>query len=216
MKSNKLPSLATMKPFASILKITENKFFQFFKYAMYVVIAMSLLFGVMYLNIIRDQTLYLQNKQTVETPQDTGTVLEKTTDIIIRDGSVTPAVAKKYAIWIYEAAAKYSIDPVLMLSVMYAESRFNYKATSLTGPIGLFQIAASQHKDKTTATALFDPHNNINVGAQILSEYRNLSKSTVETLLRYNGSLGESPDYAYKVLNIKKRYDTEIMKAVAL
>jgi hypothetical protein len=216
MKINKLPKMVILKPFASIPKIMESQTFKVIKYTTYVLIAIVLLGSVMYLNVIRDQTLYLQNKPVAEAPQDTGTVLEKTTAIIVRDGLVPVAVAKKYAVWIYEAAAKYSVDPVLMLSVMYTESKFNYKATSPTGPIGLFQIAASMHKDKTTATALFDPHNNIDVGAQILSEYRNLSKSTVETLLRYNGTLGEAPDYAYKVLNIKKRYDNEILKAVAL
>jgi hypothetical protein len=41
-----------------------------------------------------------------------------------------------------------------------------------------------------------------------------MSKSTIETLLRYNGSLGQAPNYAIKVLNKKKKYDNEIMKAV--
>jgi hypothetical protein len=216
MKINKIPYMVIKKPFASIPKITESKTFKVIKYSTYAVLATSLLLGVMYLNIIQDQTLYLQNKTVIETPHDSGAVLEKTASIIARDGALPITVAKKYAVWIYEAAAKYSIDPVLMLSVMYTESKFNYKATSPNGPIGLFQIAASMHKDKTTVTALFDPYNNINVGAQILSEYRTLSNSTVETLLRYNGSLGQAPSYANKVLNIKQKYDSEIMKAITM
>lgn len=216
MKLNKLPSMVILKPFASIPKITESKTFKIFKYSLYVLFAIALLVGVMYLNVIRDQMLYLQNKPVAEAVQSEGLLLDKTASIIARDGAIPFEVAKKYSIWIYEAAAKYSLDPVLLLSVMYTESGFNYKATSPTGPIGLFQIAASQHKDKTTSAALFDPYNNIMVGAQIIREYTDRSKNTVETLLRYNGSLGQAPEYATKVIKTKTRYDNEILKAVAL
>jgi soluble lytic murein transglycosylase-like protein len=208
MKPNKLPPKASQKPFASILK---SKAFDIFKYSTYVVLALAILSGMIYLDVPKQPVVVQKSTQETEI-----FLLSKTASIIARDGAIPLELAKKYALWIYEAAAKYSLDPVLLLSVMYTESGFNYKAVSASGPIGLFQIAASQHKDKTTYVALFDPHNNIMVGAQIIREYADRSKNMVETLLRYSGTLGEPPDYANKVLNTKKRYDNEIMKAMAL
>lgn len=215
MKINKLPKMVILKPFASIPKITESRTFKVIKYSAYTILAVALLAFVMYLNVIRDQVQYLQ-KPVATAEQTEVLVINQTASIIARDGNLPLNVAKKYAIWVYEAAAKYAVDPILLVAVMATESRFDYKAVSPSGPIGLFQIAAFWHKDKTTSAQLFDPHHNIFVGAQIIKEYAAQSSSTTETLLRYNGSLGEAPNYALKVLNTKKRYDNEIMKAVAL
>lgn len=203
------------KPFASIPKIRESKTFKILKYSTYAILAVALLASVMYLNVIRDQNLRLQ-KPTATAEQVEVLVINQTATMIARDGNLPLDVAKKYALWVYEAAAKYAVDPTLLVAVMATESKFDYKAVSPTGPIGLFQIAAFWHKDKTTSAQLFDPHHNIDVGAQIIKEYAGKSSSTTETLLRYNGSLGEAPNYALKVLNTKKRYDNEIMKAMAL
>jgi soluble lytic murein transglycosylase-like protein len=215
MKLNKLPKMVILKPFASIPKITESRTFKVIKYSAYTIIAVAMIVSVMYLNIIREQVLFLQ-KPVATAEQTDVLVINETATIIARDGNLPLAVAKKYAVWVYEAAAKYAVDPILLVAVMATESKFDYKAVSPAGPIGLFQITAFWHKDKTTSAQLFDPHHNILVGAQIIKQYKDMSSSTTETLLRYNGSLGEAPSYALKVLNTKKRYDTEIMKAVAL
>ena len=215
MKLKKLPNMVISKPFASIPKIRESKTFKVIKYSTYAILAVALLASVMYLNVMRDQNLQLQ-KPTATAEQVEVLVINQTATMIARDGNLPLAVAKKYAIWVYEAAAKYAVDPILLVAVMATESKFDYKAVSPMGPVGLFQIAAFWHKDKTTPAQLFDPHHNILVGAQIIKEYSAQSSSTTETLLRYNGSLGEAPHYALKVLNTKKRYDNEIMKAMAL
>jgi len=162
--------------------------------------------------IQREQQIQLEMKRGSDLEQ--GVVLDAAADIIKRDGKLPLKVAKKYALWIYEAGAKYNVDPLLILSVMAIESGFKYNAISPTGPIGLLQIAASWHRDKTTSVALFDPKHNINVGTQILREYSDKSMTDVETLLRYNGSLGKAPVYAVKVLSKKNKYETEIMDAV--
>jgi soluble lytic murein transglycosylase-like protein len=207
--------MVVSEPFAFFTKILENKTFKFFKYSVLTVITIALLTVVMYLNVVREQNLYIQNKTHVSAEIETEMLIfSKTAAIIARDGNLPLAVAKKYAVWVYDAAAEHAVDPILLIAVMAIESKFNYKAVSPSGPIGLFQIAASWHKDKTTRAQLFDPRHNIFVGAQILKEYANMSKSTIETLLRYNGSLGQAPNYAIKVLNKKKKYDNEIMKAV--
>lgn len=212
MKITKLPNLKIKTQSRYSQKLTQ---FEIFKYVIYAVLSLALLSGVIYLNVIHEQTIYLQNKPNEETTKPDVLILNKTASIISRDGNIPIEVAKTYTIWIYEAAARYSLDPILLLSVMYTESKFNYKAVSPTGPIGLFQVAASYHKEKTTSAALFDPRNNIMVGAQIIREYTDLSRNTVETLLRYNGSLGQAPIYATKVISTKHKYDNEIMKAMA-
>ena len=214
LKLNNLPQLKIKNPFGSIPKIAESQTFKYIKYVIYFVLAISVLTGALYLNVIREQVLYLQSKPTESVAIDEGLILDKTANIIVRDGNVEPDVAKKYAVWIYEASAKYSLDPTLLLSVMATESGFNYKAVSPFGAIGLLQIIPHYHKEKTTQAALFDPKHNIMVGAQIVREYMDRSKSTVETLLRYNGSVGQAPIYATKVINTQHKYDKEIMLAV--
>ncbi len=196
--------------------VKNRNSFKWVKYSVYVILAAALLVSVTYLNIIKEQVFYLQNKPEATSVHQETLLLNKTASIISRDGSLPFAVAKKYAIWTYEAAAKHSIDPILLLSIMKIESRFNYKSISPTGPIGLFQIAYSYHKEKATRAALFDPKTNIMVGAQIVREYSDLSRNQVETLLRYSGSLGQSTSYATKVIKTKYKYDQEIMKALSL
>ena len=168
--------------------------------------------------IVHTQNVHLQQQTHLmsQNPRSDSVLIQTTADIISREGNIPKQTATSYAMWIYEAGAVYAVDPILILSVMQVESKFDYKAISPTGPIGLLQVAWSWHKEKTTKAELFDPKTNIIVGTQILREYKNLSKSEIETLLRYNGSLGAAPVYAVKVLGFKKKYETEIMKAVAL
>ena len=215
LKLNKIPQLKIKNPFGALPKIAESQTFKIAKYIIYAVLALSLLAGVMYLNVIRGQVFYLQHKSNESVAIDEVLVLEKTASIIARDGAVPAPVAKKYALWIYEASAKYSLDPTLLLSVMATESGFNYKAVSPFGAIGLLQIIPTYHKEKTTQAALFDPKHNIMVGAQIVREYMNMSKTTVEALLRYNGSVGQAPVYATKVISTQHKYDKEILLAVS-
>ena len=186
-------------------RITETAIFKFIKYTIYLILTIALVGGIAYLNVVKAYE-----------PDQTNEVLirDKTAAIIARDGNLPMSVAKNYSTWIYEAATKYALDPTLLLAVIYNESKFNHKAVSPTGPIGLFQIAFSYHREKSTRAALFDPYNNIMVGAQIIREYSNLSKSKIETLLRFNGSLGQSPKYAHKIISTKRKYDNEIMKAL--
>ncbi len=201
-----------------IISAKINKIGVFFKSVALIIVILAIAIGGFLLNVQHEQNILLQQKVLIEkskvTGSETGIVLDTTADIIKREGNVPIAVAKKYAVWIFEAGLKYNIDPLLILSVMSVESKFDYKAISPTGPIGLLQVAYTWHKEKTTQVALFDPRNNINVGTQILKEYSDKSATEAETLLRFNGSLGSAPVYAVKVLSKKRNYEDEIMKAV--
>ena len=189
------------------------------KIGAYTVSAIAIVSCAMYLNIKNEQRIELDQKVQFQTDkalkQQSGVVLDATAEIIKREGGLDLSLAKQYAVWIFDSAAKYAVDPMLILSVISIESKFNYKAISPTGPLGLMQIASSYHRDKATPAELFDPKKNIRVGTQILREYSDRSNTQIETLLRYNGSLGvESPIYATKVLQNKRKFENEVMKAV--
>lgn len=147
--------------------------------------------------------------------QGEGAVISAAADIIVAESKTPPEVARKYAVWVFEAAYRYSVDPILLLAIMSNESKFNYKAISPTGPIGLMQIAATWHKDKITSPSeLFDPKRNIFVGAQIVAEYGSRTTTDAEMLVRYNAQPGYAPVYAMKVLATKHKYDIEINKSI--
>jgi soluble lytic murein transglycosylase-like protein len=220
MKHNKLPTLTVVNPLSDSPTIIKkaNTFLNIVKSLL--LMTVILFFSILgyYLNVQHEEKINIQQKiqheQIKASNIEPGIVLDATAEIIKREGNIPLSVAKKYALWIYEAGIRNNVDPMLILAVMGVESKFNYRAVSPTGPIGLLQVAASWHKEKTTQVALFDPKHNINVGTQILKEYSDKSSTEVETLLRFNGSLGRAPVYAMKVLSNKKKYETEILDAV--
>ncbi|OGP50412.1 MAG: hypothetical protein A2Y79_05805 [Deltaproteobacteria bacterium RBG_13_43_22] len=74
-----------------------------------------------------------------------------------------------YDHWIRAASLKYSLDPALVKAVIHAESRFDPRAVSPKGAVGLMQI------DPDTARELgikdpFNPKHNIDGGARYLKE----------------------------------------------
>jgi len=220
MQYNKSPDVRILRPLSFTPKI-KNKLYRitlFLKITFVALFIVALGAGVFYLNVINEQSILLKNKVTSETNKavalESGIVIDATAAIIKREGNLPIEVAKKYALWIYDAGVRHNVDPILIMSVMAVESKFDYRAISPTGPIGLLQIAYTWHKEKTTQSGLFDPKNNINVGTQILKEYSDKSSTEVEMLLRFNGSLGSAPVYAMKVLSHKKKYSKEIMDAI--
>lgn len=221
MKIKKLPDLHIKNALTSpTVEIKLDNFRRVLKIVGIVLLMFFLLGGMFFLNLKNEERIIFNNRVQVEQSnainKKSGVLFDATSDIIQREGKVPPSVAKQYAVWIYESAAKFAVDPMLILSVISIESNFNYKAISPTGPVGLMQIASSHHKDKATPAELFSPETNISVGTQIIKEYADRSSSLVETLLRYNGSLGSAPVYATKVIATKNRFEKEIMGAIGI
>lgn len=180
------------------------------------VIIISLLIYFAYSLPVTAAIVPAQNNVATATPQKNkaAVVFDATTNIIMRDGKVPARIARKYTLWIYEAAYKHKVDPITILSVMSVESTFKQDAVSGANAIGLMQVIHYWHKEKTTQDGLFDPKNNINVGAKILKEYSRLSDSDAEMLARYNGTWKKSDKYSNKVLMKRTKYKQEIMEAV--
>lgn len=168
--------------------------------------------GFSYYNIVDYETKInqLANQPITEvkySPSKKDVQISKFAQIISRDGDIPKKNAIQYAKWIHESSSKYGVDPVLVLSVMKTESNFDPSAKSGKQAIGLMQVIAKFHPEKVNPAELKNPKKNIEVGTQILREYRDISRSDTEALLRYNGSLGKKSSYAKKVLT--KRYEYE-------
>lgn len=82
----------------------------------------------------------------------------------------------KYEQEIIDAGEKYGLEPELIASVIYAESRFREDATSSVGAIGLMQIMpetfqwlCDKRGEEHETEELYDPYINIDYGAFCLS-----------------------------------------------
>ncbi|OGB21723.1 MAG: hypothetical protein A3I66_09660 [Burkholderiales bacterium RIFCSPLOWO2_02_FULL_57_36] len=116
----------------------------------------------------------------------------------------------------YLTAYETKLDPLLILSVMAIESRFNPFAESPVGAQGLMQVMSKIHQEKFQnlggVQAALNPVANIKVGAQILKEYVRRGGSVEAGLKMYVGAAAMETDFGYgaKVLAEYNR-----LKAVA-
>lgn len=222
----KMPDLIVKNPLGSKAIITTKfNYFKFFKNTFLFLFISTLLvclyFTYLYINIILDENKILQDQlqsNVVEEPsQQNNMLMNAFSKIIIQEGKVSKEIADQYVKWIFEYSYKDKVDPLLVLSVISVESGFNYQAQSNSNALGLMQVIYYWHKDKVKSSAeLFDPQTNIKTGVRILRDYLALSKnSQTEALLRYNGSLGQSPIYSIKVLQTKKKFYFKILKDLA-
>lgn len=129
---------------------------------------------------------------------------------------VTTWLAKRYRIaqsaskmlveTAYSSAQEVKLDPLLVLSVMAIESRFNPFAESSVGAQGLMQVMAKVHHSKFYdhggTKSVLNPIANIQVGAQILKDLIRRSGSVEAGLKLYvgAGNLESDGGYAAKVL----------------
>ena len=106
----------------------------------------------------------------------------------------------------YAVGRKWKVDPLLILSVMAIESRFNPIAESGYGAKGLMQVVPRFHLDKLSAhggdeEALLQPRVNIQVGVQILKTYIRQTGSLESGLQLYAGAADDPESrYAQKVM----------------
>ncbi len=106
----------------------------------------------------------------------------------------------------YVSAQEVKLDPLLVLSVMAIESRFNPFAESSVGAQGLMQVMAKIHQSKFYdhggTKSVLNPVANIQVGAQILKDLIRRSGSVEAGLKLYvgAGNLDSDGGYAAKVM----------------
>jgi soluble lytic murein transglycosylase-like protein len=110
----------------------------------------------------------------------------------------------------YEAGSRLGMDPLLILSVMAVESRFNPIAESVMGAKGLMQVIPKFHQDKLEEhggeDSVFDPMTNILVGTRILKDAMRRGGGIMPGLQLYAGAFGDDGQlYAQKVIAEKER-----------
>jgi len=139
-------------------------------------------------------------------------------EFIAKRWRIAETAATSFVSIAYRAGKRYSVDPVLILSVVAIESRFNPVAESVVGAKGLMQIIPKYHLDKLLdhggEEALLDPEVNIHVGAQILREYYRRLGDQEAALQRYAGAFDEPTSrYAAKVFEERMRLEPVRQKA---
>ncbi|HEY1288352.1 MAG TPA: transglycosylase SLT domain-containing protein [Burkholderiales bacterium] len=139
-------------------------------------------------------------------------------EFIAKRWRIAETAATNFVAIAYRAGQRYSVDPVLILSVVAVESRFNPIAESVVGAKGLMQIIPKYHLDKLLdhggEEALLDPEVNIHVGAQILHEYYRRLQDQEAALQRYAGAFDEPTSrYAAKVFEERMRLEPIRQKA---
>ena len=110
---------------------------------------------------------------------------------------------------VHQESKEKGVDPILVLSIIATESSFNPRARSKVGALGLMQAMPRYHQEKLdrwgmSSQDLYNPHQNIRIGTEILSEYMEISRGNTTTALqRYNGSLSDkSRRYSNKVFRV--------------
>ena len=109
-----------------------------------------------------------------------------------------------------DAARRNGVDPLLVHSVIRAESNYNTKAVSNRGAQGLMQLMPATAKDLGVKNAM-DPKDNIEGGVKYLKYLQNQFSDTALALAAYNAGEGavrrynwippypETQDYVVKV-----------------
>ena len=100
---------------------------------------------------------------------------------------------------VYKSAQKYNMDPALIMSVIEIESKFNPKAVSSAGAIGLMQIMPKTAKavsrelkiKKYNKDSLYNPEINIRIGTYYLKKLLQEFGNDIDlTLAAYNAGMG--------------------------
>jgi soluble lytic murein transglycosylase-like protein len=152
-----------------------------------------------------DKNAVITQSQVSEQPAN------KLTGTAVEQERITKWLSKRYRVAAdatnmlvsaaYLTAHEIKLDPLLILSVMAIESRFNPFAESPVGAQGLMQVMSKVHHEKFQdlggVQAALNPVANIKVGAQILKEYVRRGGSVEAGLKMYVGAAALETDFGY-------------------
>jgi soluble lytic murein transglycosylase-like protein len=137
--------------------------------------------------------------------------------IVARKYRVSEEAAREFVRTAYREGVRHGVDPMLIVSVIAVESRFNPVAQSEGGAMGLMQVIPRYHTEKFDAAkegSVFDPHTNIQVGVKILKEYIGRGGNELAGLQLYNGAPTDANlAYATRVLAEKQWLQDAVRRA---
>ena len=125
----------------------------------------------------------------------------------------------KHSEYIEEYAYEYNLDPWLVVSVIWVESKFDEKATSSKDARGLMQITPETGKwisknmklDSFDSEQLYDPETNIKLGCWYLDSLKTQFNNELSVAIAaYNGGSGNvtkwlnDERYSHDKLKLKK------------
>lgn len=116
------------------------------------------------------------------------------------------------------AGREFGLDPLLIVSVIAVESRFNPFSESVMGAQGLMQVMPRFHQDKLPQGAdelsFFDPVINVRIGARILKDSIRRHGGVVAGLQQFAGAADDGEQrYAAKVLAEKARLESALQRS---
>lgn len=105
---------------------------------------------------------------------------------------------QKYVEYVEKYAKNYELDPLLVYSIIKAESNFNSTAKSNSNAIGLMQIMLDTAKEigkkmdleEITEEKLLDPETNINIGTKYFKILLEKYESEKLAIIAYNAGMG--------------------------
>jgi hypothetical protein len=104
---------------------------------------------------------------------------------------IDPTLARLIATHVHRYAELYGRDANLVLAIIAVESRFDPKATSPVGALGLMQVMPQWKKVLGITGDLTDPETSIKSGLQILGFYTEMYKDLGMALTAYNRGPGQ-------------------------
>ena len=106
--------------------------------------------------------------------------------------SLSPTLGERIVRTVYQYAELRHLDPMLVLSLVRLESRFNPHAVSKDGSMGLMQVRVSAHREKLHGRSPFNVRASVEVGTQILSDCMDKAKGSLFAGLNcYSGGGGK-------------------------
>ena len=137
--------------------------------------------------------------------------------IVAKKYRVSEAATREFVRTAYREGARHGVDPLLIVSVMAVESRFNPVAQSDGGAMGLMQVIPRFHAEKFDASdqaSVLDPRTNIQAGVRILKEYIGRGGNELAGLQLYNGAPSDASfAYATRVLGEKQWLQDAVRQA---
>lgn len=149
------------------------------------------------------------DKSDLQVTRDQAFVRRMASYIQSRNDNLSSKDAHSYAVYIKQAADEHNLDSLLLVALIQIESNFDASVVSGHGAKGLTQIVPKYHSEKIAVISalhnvkpsLLQPKLNILVGAQILKDCIDGTKSITAALLMYNGSVKDKThSYAKLVL----------------